>query len=140
MCGAPGRRRAINALAGPGSQRAVVPTIAIGLKGRCPRCGEGPLFDGFLATAPNCRACGLDFGFADAADGPAVFIMFIVGFAVVGAVLVVEFTYAPPLWLHMALWLPLVIVLSLGLLRPAKGIFIALQYRTRAREGRLDDD
>ncbi|PLX36190.1 MAG: hypothetical protein C0606_15910 [Hyphomicrobiales bacterium] len=114
--------------------------FSTGLKGRCPRCGDGPLFDGFLETGKKCPACGLDFGFVDSADGPAVFIMFIVGFIVVGLALMVELSYQPPIWLHMVLWIPLILILSLGLLRPLKGITIALQYVNRAREGRLGDD
>ncbi len=113
--------------------------IATGMRGRCPRCGEGPLFDGFLTLKPHCPACGLDFSFADSGDGPAVFIMMIVGFIVVGLALVVEFTFHPPLWVHALLWIPLVLVLSIGLLRPLKGLLIAQQYRHRAETGRLED-
>ena len=109
-----------------------------GLKGRCPRCGEGRLFAGFLATAPRCSVCGLDFGFADSGDGPAVFIMMIVGFIVVAAALVVEINYQPPYWVHAVLWLPLTAILALGLLRPAKGLMIALQYRNKAEQARLE--
>jgi uncharacterized protein (DUF983 family) len=107
------------------------------MRGRCPRCGEGRLFKGFLDVAPRCTACGLDFSFADAGDGPAVFIMMIVGFIVVGLALFVEFTFSPPYWVHAILWIPLVIGLSLGLLRPLKGFLIAQQYRHRAEQGRV---
>ena len=115
------------------------PPTATGMRGRCPRCGEGRLFDGFLGVAPRCQACGLDFSFADSGDGPAVFIMMIVGFIVVGLALVVEFTFDPPYWLHAVLWIPLVLGLSIGLLRPLKGLLIAHQYRHRAEPGRLED-
>ena len=108
-----------------------------GFLGRCPRCGKGPLFSGYLAVAPRCRNCGLDFGFADSGDGPAVFIMLITGMIVVAAALVVEVFYQPPYWLHAVLWTPLCIGLSLLLLRPAKGLLIALQYRHQAQEGQL---
>jgi uncharacterized protein (DUF983 family) len=111
---------------------------ATGMRGRCPRCGEGRLFTGFLTVAPRCPACGLDFSFADSGDGPAVFIMMIVGFIVVGLALFVEFTFHPPYWLHALLWIPLVLVLALGLLRPLKGWLIAQQYRHRAEEGQLE--
>jgi len=114
------------------------PAYAVGLRGRCPRCGEGRLFDGFLKTAPGCRACGLDYAFADSGDGPAVFIMMIVGFLIVGLVLFVELKFQPPIWLHMVLWLPLTVIVALGLLRPMKGLMIALQYTNKASEGRLD--
>jgi uncharacterized protein (DUF983 family) len=112
--------------------------ISAGLKGRCPRCGEGRLFNGFLKLAPKCQACGLDFAFADSADGPAVFIMFIAGFAMMGGVLWLEFTYEPPFWVHMVIWLPLTILLCLSLLRPMKGLAVALQYANKAEEGRFE--
>lgn len=112
--------------------------FSTGLAGRCPRCGQGRLFNGYLTLAPRCRACGLDYEFADSGDGPAVFIMLIVGFIVVGAALVVEIKYEPPIWLHMLLWIPLLLVLALGLVRPLKGLMIAVQYQNKAREGRVD--
>lgn len=112
--------------------------IATGLRGRCPRCGEAGLFAGFIRLAPRCRACGLDLSFADSADGPAVFVILIAGFLVAGGALLAEIAYRPPLWLHAALWVPLVLVLSLGLLRPLKGILVALQYVHRAEQGEID--
>jgi uncharacterized protein (DUF983 family) len=112
--------------------------LAAGLKGRCPRCGEGRMFDGFLALQKNCDNCGLDYDFADSADGPAVFIMFIVGFVVVGLALWAEFAYEPPIWLHLVMWFSLTVILSLLLARPLKGIMIALQYHHKAEEGRLE--
>lgn len=111
--------------------------FAVGIAGRCPRCGEGALFDGFLKTKASCRACGLDYAFADSGDGPAVFIILIVGFIVGAAFLAVELTYQPPYWVHAVLWLPLILILSLGFLRPMKGIMIALQFKNKAAEGRL---
>lgn len=116
-----------------------VSPVSAGLRGCCPRCGRGRLFAGYLALAPSCEECGLDYGFADSADGPAVFIMLIVGFIVVGAALVTEVKYQPPVWLHLLLWLPLTLVLSLVLLRPLKGLAVALQYRNKAAEGRRED-
>jgi uncharacterized protein (DUF983 family) len=112
--------------------------VATGLRGRCPRCGEGRLFDGFLRFAPRCGNCGLNFAFADSADGPAVFVILIVGFVVAGAALLVEVAYAPPVWAHAVLWAPLVLILCLGLLRPLKGVAVALQYAHKAEEGRID--
>jgi uncharacterized protein (DUF983 family) len=104
---------------------------------RCPRCGRGNLFSGFLALRPRCDACGLDYSFVDAGDGPAVFIMFFAGFIVVGAALVVEVTYQPPFWVHAALWAPLILITTIVPLRPMKGLLIALQYHHKAAEGRL---
>jgi uncharacterized protein (DUF983 family) len=111
--------------------------LLAGLRGRCPRCGEGALFKDFIGVAQRCSACGLDYAFADAGDGPAVFIALIGGFIVLGAALWTEIVYEPPLWLHMVLFLPLTIIVCLGLLRPFKGVLIALQYRNKAEEGRL---
>jgi uncharacterized protein (DUF983 family) len=120
------------------ADRVSVSPFAAGLGGRCPRCGKGPLFKGFIALATSCSACGLDYSFADSGDGPAVFIALIGGFIVLGAALWTEIVYEPPLWLHMVLFLPLTIIVCLGLLRPFKGVLIALQYRNKAEEGRLE--
>jgi uncharacterized protein (DUF983 family) len=111
--------------------------VEVGARGRCPCCGKGRLFDGYLATAERCDVCGLDYGFVDSADGPAVFIIMVVGFLVVGLALLTEVWWSPPLWLHVVLWTPLILVLTIGLLRPLKGVLIALQYRNKAAEGRL---
>ena len=115
----------------------VSPYVA-GITCRCPRCGKGKLFQGFLTLRPSCDVCGLDYGFIDSGDGPAVFIILIAGFIVVGAALVVEVLYQPPFWLHAVLWGPLILLTTLGPLRPMKGLLIALQYHHRAAEGRLD--
>ena len=102
-----------------------------GLKGRCPRCGQGRLFDGFLKVRPACEACGLDFTAIQTGDGPATFIMQIAGFIVGFSALFVEIRYHPPMWLHLIVWLPLVVILSLALMRPGRGLMIALQYRNQ---------
>ena len=123
------------------SDRALYPPqnpIATGLRGRCPRCGEGRLFDGFLSLAPACRVCGLDLRFSDSADGPAVFVILIVGFIIAGAALLVEVAWGPPVWVHVVLWTPLVLLLCLGTLRPLKGVLVALQYYHRAEQGQID--
>jgi uncharacterized protein (DUF983 family) len=109
-----------------------------GLRCRCPRCGEGKLYASFLGLAPRCDKCGLEYDFADAGDGPAIFVMLIVGFIVCGLALWVEVKHQPPLWLHAVLWMPLTVVLVFGLLRPLKAVLIALQYANSARQGRLD--
>jgi uncharacterized protein (DUF983 family) len=106
--------------------------LASGFGGRCPRCGQGGLFDGFLTVTERCPVCGLAFSGHDAGDGPAVFGIFILGFVIVGLAIAVEFWLAPPLWLHAVLWLPLTALGALALLRPLKGLTIACQYRFRA--------
>jgi uncharacterized protein (DUF983 family) len=116
-----------------------VSPLYAGLLGRCPRCGKGRLFHGYLAVPERCEVCGLDYAFANSGDGPAVFIVLIAGFIVTGAALLVEVSYQPPLWVHAALWLPIGIGLPLLLLRPFKATLVALQYKFRAEEGRLDD-
>ena len=108
-----------------------------GAAGRCPNCGEGHLFEGFLKVSPACDACGFDLAAADSGDGPAVFVILFAGFVVVGAALVTEIRYAPPLWVHAALWLPLILLTTLVPLRAMKGVLIALQYHHKAAEGRL---
>jgi uncharacterized protein (DUF983 family) len=112
--------------------------ILAGLAGRCPRCGKGKMFSGFLRLEPACETCGLDYSFVDAGDGPAVFVILIAGFIVVGAALIVETLYQPPFWLHAAMWLPLILITTLAPLRALKGVLIALQYHHKAAEGRLE--
>ncbi len=109
-----------------------------GMGGRCPRCGDGKLFKGFLSVAPSCDLCGLDYAFADSGDGPAVFVMLIAGFIVVGAALIFDFRYEPPMWVHLVVTLPLGALVCLAILRPLKGVMIALQYQNKAEQGRLD--
>jgi uncharacterized protein (DUF983 family) len=111
--------------------------VLVGIACRCPRCGKGRLFTGFLGLKPACDVCGLDYSFADAGDGPAVFVIMIAGFIVVGAALMVEIYYQPPLWVHLVLWAPLILLTTLAPLRLIKGVLIALQYHHKAAEGRL---
>ena len=111
--------------------------FATGISCRCPRCGEGKLFDGFLNVKNRCRACNLDLSFANAGDGPAVFIILLVGMIVGALFLYVELSYEPPYWVHAVLWGPTILILCFALLRPFKGIMVALQYQNDAREGRI---
>ena len=113
--------------------------IGAGLSGHCPRCGQGRLFRGFIDIAPKCDVCGLSFAFADAGDGPAVFVTLIGGFLVLGAALWTELKFQPPMWVHLVIFLPLTLVVCVGLLRPLKGILVALQYRHKAGQGRLEE-
>ena len=113
--------------------------LATGLACRCPRCGKGLLFKGFLDLVPVCATCGLDMKFADAGDGPAVFVTLFAGFFVLGLALWIEIKYEPPMWLHFVIFLPLALVLCLGMLRPLKGLLVALQYRNKAGQGRVEE-
>jgi len=103
-----------------------------GLRSRCPRCGRGRLFVGFLTVVERCPECGLGFQGHDAGDGPAVAAIFILGFGIVGLAWLVEGLVSPPLWVHAALWIPGTVVGTVLLLRPLKGITIATQYKVRA--------
>ena len=113
-------------------------SVMTGLAGRCPRCREGHLFSGFLNVGKSCERCSLDYSFADAGDGPAIFVILIAGFIVVGAALIVEIVYQPPFWLHALLWGPLILVVTLLPLRLLKGLLIVLQYHHSAAEGRYE--
>ena len=103
--------------------------FATGLKCRCPRCGEGHLFIGYLTPVSRCESCGADLSFAANTEGPAVFIILIVGFIIMGAAAAVEGLFHPPPFVHLLLWLPATVILSLALLRPFKATLIALQYQ-----------
>jgi uncharacterized protein (DUF983 family) len=111
--------------------------LSTGLAGRCPRCGQGKLFKGFITLADRCDRCALDYKFADAGDGPAIFVMLIAGFIIVGAALWLEVSYEPSIWVYVAVLLPLTLIVCLGMLRPLKGVLVALQYSNKAEQGRL---
>lgn len=106
------------------------------LAGRCPHCGEGALFEGFLKVAASCQSCGYDLGKADSGDGPAVFVILIAGFVVAFGALFTEFALHPPVWVHMVIWLPATLLISLALLRPLKGLMLAAQFVNKASESR----
>lgn len=112
-------------------------TLASSLFGRCPRCGRGPLFAGYLRIAPKCVGCDLDYALFDVGDGAAVFVILIAGFLVVGAALIVEIHWSPPYWVHAVLWLPAIVIITVGGLRLVKSTLMVLQYRHQAREGRV---
>lgn len=105
-----------------------------GLLCRCPGCGVGPLFSGYLKVAPRCRACGLDLAFAEHGDGPAVFVVLVAGTVVMATAMVLELRYAPPLWVHALVLGPLTIGLCLGLLPVFKSVLVSLQFRYRREE------
>ncbi len=111
--------------------------ILSGLACRCPNCGKGKLFSGYLKLAKACAECGLDFGFADSGDGPAVFVIFLVPPVIVILAMLVDAHFVIQPWMHLVLWIPTTIVLSLVLLPPFKGVLINLQYKNDAHEGRL---
>ncbi len=96
------------------------------------------MFQGFLKVAPSCDACGYDLAKADSGDGPAVFVILIAGFLCAFAMLFTEIAYAPPIWVHVVVFLPLTLGVCLGLLRPLKGVMLAAQFSNKASEARHD--
>ncbi len=116
-----------------------VSPFSAGIACRCPRCGEGKLFAGFLDVAERCAVCDLDLTQQNSGDAPAVFIILVLGGVVVGLALLLETTFAPPIWLHLLIWFPLILGGSIGLLRPFKAIMIALQYKHRVQFESNDD-
>lgn len=102
---------------------------AAGLRCRCPRCGQGPLYRGLLTVREQCTQCGLDLRAQDSGDGPAVFAILFVGAVAVVLALVVEVSFTPPIWVHLVYQIPVVLGLSIAFLRPFKATLIALQYR-----------
>jgi uncharacterized protein (DUF983 family) len=115
------------------------PPAVTAIKGLCPHCGEKTLFAGLLSFAPKCRACGLDFAEFNVGDGPAAFLIFIVGGLTVALGMWVELAFEPPLWVHPLLWIPFATVLTVGLLRLSKALLLTLEYRKGAREARIAD-
>ena len=117
-----------------------VSPVKAGAAMRCPRCAKGKLYDGFLTVAERCSVCGLNLGAHDSGDGPAVFVILILGFVVVGLAIWLEFTFFPPIWVHMLLWPPLILGGALLLLRLLKGILIGLQYKHNVDDYAQEDD
>lgn len=107
--------------------------LSTGLAGKCPRCGRGKLFAGYLTVAKACANCGLSFDFASGDDGAAWFVMLFVSVVGVGSILGVEVAYGPPFWVHILLGIPLLIILPMVLLRPVKGMLLCQQWKTGAK-------
>ncbi len=105
--------------------------MSAGMKCVCPRCGQGKLFKGYLTVVDTCEVCGLKLAENDSGDGPAVFLVFVLGAVVVGAALWVEATFEPPYWLHLVIWPVVILGLTLASMRPLKAYVVALQFRHR---------
>ena len=113
------------------------PTLAgASLKGLCPRCGAKTLFTGPVALAPKCRSCGLDFDAFNVGDGPAAFLILIVGAVIAVAAIFVDLAFEPPWWVHVV-WLPVGALMTVGGLRLGKAALLFQEYRHKAREGRI---
>lgn len=112
--------------------------LKTGIAGKCPRCGKGNLFAGYLTVAKSCERCNLSFSFADAGDGAAWFVMLFACIFGVGSILGIEVAYSPPFWVHVLIAIPVLIIIPMLLLRPVKGAFLAQQWKTGAQEGRVE--
>ncbi len=120
--------------------RSPVSPLAAGLMCKCPRCGKGPLFVQVLNMRDTCSSCGLDYKFVDTGDGPAIFAIFILGFASMGMAMIAEFKFGVPWWGHVLLLGVVMPLAAVFLLRFLKATLIALQYKNKAEEGRLVKD
>lgn len=108
--------------------------VETGVRGRCPRCGRGHIFKGFLTVRQDCEVCGLDYSFADPADGPAVFVQLFACVPGVIFILMLQIVAAPPLWIHLLVGAPVLLITTVLPLRPIKGWLIAAQYTNKAQE------
>ncbi|MBS7541434.1 DUF983 domain-containing protein [Ancylobacter lacus] len=115
----------------PAPPRPMGQSIARGFRLRCPACGEGAMFGGYLKVNERCPACGEELWHHRADDAPPYAVITVVGHIIVPLVLAVEMAWHPPEWLHLAIWLPLTLVLSLLLLPPLKGALIGYQWAVR---------
>jgi uncharacterized protein (DUF983 family) len=113
------------------------PLLLVAFRGLCPRCGAKTLFRGLAAFAPECRACGLDLAQFNVGDGPAAFLILIIGALVTGLAIAIDLSFGPPWWVHVLLWVPVTAVLVVGSLRIGKALLLALEFSQSAREGRI---
>lgn len=135
MCGDPSSARPWSTT--PLADTTPIAPVAAALKGRCPRCGKGKLFTKVIVFAPACTACDLDFRAFNVGDGAASFLILIVGAVVTGLAMWLELSREPAWYVHVLLWVPLTIILTLALMRSAKAVLLALEFRNEARQGRL---
>ncbi|MEC7491069.1 MAG: DUF983 domain-containing protein [Pseudomonadota bacterium] len=107
----------------------VLSPMRTGLSCNCPRCGRGTLYKGLLEIRDRCTHCDLDLSCHDTGDGATVFVILILGALVVGLALWLEASHAPPIWVHLVVWVPAITILSIAMLRPFKGILVGYHYR-----------
>jgi uncharacterized protein (DUF983 family) len=113
---------------------------AAALKGLCPRCGAKTLFDGPVAFADRCAACGLDYSAFNVGDGPAALITLVLGALIMAGAVSIQLAFSPPMWLQLAIWIPVTAIAVVFALRATKALLLVLEYRTAAREGRIKDE
>jgi uncharacterized protein (DUF983 family) len=114
--------------------------VSTGLRGRCPNCHEGSIFDGYLRFAQVCPSCGFDLASNDVADGPAVFVIFIASVLVIPLALAFQVKLNANVFVTLAIFIPIIILVCLALLRPFRGLMFALQIANSAKEAELDED
>jgi uncharacterized protein (DUF983 family) len=107
-------------------------------EGLCPRCGEQTLFAGATRFAPTCSKCGLDFASYNVGDGPAAFLILIVGAIIAVSAIVLDQAVSPPWWVHI-IWLPIAAGLTIAGLRMGKSALLYQEHKHRAREGKLSE-
>jgi len=121
----------------PQPENAPAPLVTAAIAACCPRCGKGSLFAGWVRFAEGCAACGLDYGRFNVGDGPAAFLILIVGGLVVAGALILQLSVSPPFWVHVLVWVPITTAAVLWCLRVSKAALLILEYRNQAREGRV---
>jgi uncharacterized protein (DUF983 family) len=115
------------------------PTIvAAALRGLCPRCGATGLFASAISFKKSCSACALDFESFNVGDGPAAFIILIIGAIVSIGAVALQLSAEPPFWVHILIWIPVTMILALLSLRAGKAALLSAEYRNQARQGKLD--
>lgn len=117
-----------------------LPPIKTGIRGLCPRCGQGHLFDGFLTLRQRCEVCDLDYAFADPADGPAFFVICFTCVPAVAFACWLEVSFSPPIWVHALISLPITLLACILPLRPLKGWLVNSQFFYKAEQGQIDRD
>jgi uncharacterized protein (DUF983 family) len=122
------------------TQRKILPAMLCGALGRCPACGKGPLFARYLKVADHCGNCGEALHHHRADDAPPYFTILIAGHILVPALIAFEAAYRPALWLHVAIWAPITIMLCMALLSPIKGAIVGLQWANHMHGFGLADE
>jgi uncharacterized protein (DUF983 family) len=122
-----------------GAAPAAVAPVQVALRGLCPRCGAPTLFSGWVRFADRCSACGLDISAFNVGDGPAAFLILILGAVIVAAAITLELSLSPPFWVHILIWIPVTAIAVMGALRISKAALLALEYRNKASEFRSGD-
>jgi uncharacterized protein (DUF983 family) len=116
-----------------------VSPVAAGLKCRCPNCGEGRVFQGYLKFKERCEACDADLTVADTGDGASFFVMFVALIFIAPTAMFVELAFSPPRWVHLIVWPPIIVVFCMILLRPFKATLFALQWKHKAGQAQIEE-